>query len=232
MKLDTALREQLSKLLSWEDAHVELNWRRGFQARHRFELRGPLAALLVLGALATGSSPARARQPLGSQDSLPPELPDDAPGIPPSSIHSTTAAATVSFGRFTSVQVNVDASGANIVGDAANEPSIAVDPNDPSRIAIGWRQFDTIASNFRQAGFGYSTNGGLSWTTGKIEPGVFRSDPVLGFDTQGKFFYNSLMSNLTTQVFPSTNDGASWGSSVSAFGGDKQWMAIDRTGGP
>ena len=47
------------------------------------------------------------------------------------------------------------ASGNNIVGDAANEPSIAVDPADPNRIAIGWRQFDTIASNFRQAGLGY-----------------------------------------------------------------------------
>ncbi len=46
-------------------------------------------------------------------------------------------------------QVNVNAQGLNILGDAANEPSIAVDPTAPNRIAIGWRQFDTIASNFR-----------------------------------------------------------------------------------
>ena len=45
-----------------------------------------------------------------------------------------------------SVQVNVDASGLNIVGDAANEPSIAVDPTDPNKMAIGWRQFDSISS--------------------------------------------------------------------------------------
>src|SRR5262249_22338633 len=71
----------------------------------------------------------------------------------------------------------------------------------------------------------------LTGTTGKIDPGVFRSDPVLGFNAQGKFFYNSLMSNLTCQVFPSTNGGASWGASVPANGGDKQWMTIDRTNG-
>src|SRR3954468_2260377 len=34
------------------------------------------------------------------------------------------------YGVFVSYQVNVDASGNNIVGDAANEPSIAVDLSD------------------------------------------------------------------------------------------------------
>ena len=52
---------------------------------------------------------------------------------------------------YTSIQINVDELGMNIVGDAANEPSIAVDPTDPSRIVMAWRQFDTIASDFRQA---------------------------------------------------------------------------------
>lgn len=61
-------------------------------------------------------------------------------------------------------QVNVDADGNNIVGDAANEPSIAVDPNNPNNIVIGWRQFDTTASDFRQAGYSYSTDGGETWT--------------------------------------------------------------------
>ena len=162
---------------------------------------------------------------------LPLERPSDPPGVAPSSIHATSAAATITFGRFTSVQVNVDATGANIVGDAANEPSIAVDPNDPRRIAIGWRQFDTITSNFREAGYGYSADGGLSWTTGKIEPGVFRSDPVLGFDSEGKFFYNSLtnVGGFNTKVYGSADGGATWGAGVPAFGGDKQWMTIDRT---
>src|SRR5262245_8874331 len=52
----------------------------------------------------------------------------------------------VQQGSYTSVQVNVDVNGQNIVGDAANEPSIAVDVLHPNRFAIGWRQFDTISS--------------------------------------------------------------------------------------
>src|SRR5262245_43076878 len=174
---------------------------------------------------------ARAARPLHPRG-LPLERPDDPP-LSGAVVRMTTRAATITFGRFTSIQVNVDATGANIVGDAANEPSIAVDPNDPSRIAIGWRQFDTIASNFRQAGFGYSTDGGLSWTAGKIDPGVFRSDPVLGFDAQGKFFYNSLSTanGFTCTVYPSSNGGQTWGAGVFGYGGDKQWMAVDRTAG-
>ena len=57
---------------------------------------------------------------------------------------------------------HVDALGLNIVGDAANEPSIAMDPLNPDMMVIGWRQFDTISSNFRQAGYGYTTDGGLT----------------------------------------------------------------------
>ena len=85
------------------------------------------------------------------------------------------------FGPFTSFQVNVDANGNNIVGDAANEPSIAVDPTNLSKMVIGWRQFNSVSSNFRQAGWGYTSNGGATWTfPGVLENNVFRSDPVLG----------------------------------------------------
>ena len=51
----------------------------------------------------------------------------------------------------------------NTVGDAANEPSIAPNELNPANLVIGWRQFDTIASNFRQAGYGYTTDGGQTW---------------------------------------------------------------------
>src|SRR5258708_7670446 len=77
---------------------------------------------------------------------------------------ATARATTVSTPFGTSYQVNVDASGQNIPGDAANEPSLCLDPNNPNRIAIGWRQFDTTNSDFRQAGFGYSPNGGVNST--------------------------------------------------------------------
>jgi len=132
-------------------------------------------------------------------------------------------------------QVNVDQNGLNIVGDAANEPSLAVNPLDPTQIVIGWRQFNTISSDFRQAGYGFTTNGGTSWTfPGVIEPGVFRSDPVLDFDADGDFYYNSLTANgsdYTTNVYISDDGGASWDGGTFAHGGDKQWMAIDRSGG-
>lgn len=132
-----------------------------------------------------------------------------------------------------SVQVNVDADGLNIVGDAANEPSIAIDPTDPARMAIGWRQFDTIASNFRQAGNAYSTDAGATWTFPEVlTPGVFRSDPVLCADDEGRFFYNSFQTTLCTDVFESPDAGMTWPSIVPAFGGDKAWMSVDRTTGP
>ena len=90
-------------------------------------------------------------------------------------------------GIFTT-KVNIDKNGNNFVSDAGNEPSIAVDPENPNRIVIGWRQFDDINSDFRQAGYAYSTDGGQTWTfPGVIDPGIFRSDPVLDFDANGNF---------------------------------------------
>ncbi|MGB0715627.1 MAG: hypothetical protein ACPGXK_07110 [Phycisphaerae bacterium] len=133
---------------------------------------------------------------------------------------------------FAPTQVNVDEFGVDIPFDAGNEPSIAVDPTDPNRMAIGWRQFDTINNSFRQAGFAFSEDGGDSWTfPGVIEPGIFRSDPVLDFDADGNFYYNSLttVNGFTTDSFTSIDGGKTWGKSAFAFGGDKQWVAIDRT---
>ncbi len=98
---------------------------------------------------------------------------------------------------FFMTQVNVNEDGENIIGDAANEPSIAVDPTNPNRMIIGWRQFDNISSNFRQAGIGYTEDGGETWTFPEvIEGGVFRSDPVLDADSDGNIYYNSLTSNF------------------------------------
>ena len=88
------------------------------------------------------------------------EAPSDPYVAVPAELRVTGPARHWIVGSHVSVQVNVAANGQNIVGDAANEPSIAVDPTDPSRLAIGWRQFDTVTNNFRQAGRGFSTDGG------------------------------------------------------------------------
>ncbi len=134
------------------------------------------------------------------------------------------------YGGFTSYQVNVTASGQNVVGDAANEPSITVDPTNGNRMAIGWRQFNSISSNFRRAGWAYSTNGGLNWTfPGSIDAAAFRSDPVLYSDADGRFYYLSLRGDLFTTMYRSENFGQSWLDPRPATGSDKQWFVIDNT---
>lgn len=164
------------------------------------------------------------------------EHPDDPPGVPARAHPGSRAAVPVDFGPFAHMQVNVAPGGIDIVGDAANEPSIAVDPTAPNRLAIGWRQFGTIASNFREAGYAWSNDGGREWISpGVLEPGVFRSDPVLSFDMAGNFYYNSLTvsgSQYICSVFRSPNGGIWWSPPVFAYGGDKCWMNVDRTGGP
>lgn len=149
---------------------------------------------------------------------------------------ATSPAYKVQRDGFFTIQANVDEHGNNIIGDAANEPSIAVDPTDPNRIMIGWRQFDNVNSSFRQAGYAYSLDAGQSWTSpDPINTGVFRSDPVLGCDPQGNFYYNSLSTNSNDDflctVYKTTGGSMEWDNGTLAYGGDKQWMVIDNTDG-
>jgi hypothetical protein len=164
----------------------------------------------------------------------------DNPPAPPRKIE-TSPRMISQFGTFTSFQVNVDANGNNIVGDAANECSISVDPTNGNKMAIAWRQFDNVTSNFREAGWGYTTDGGVHWTfPGVLQNGVFRSDPVTNSDEIGQFFYLSLQSDVNLSFFcddlwRSTNGGQTWverSPDRGAGGGDKQWFTIDKTNGP
>ncbi|AVI52001.1 hypothetical protein C5O00_12885 [Pukyongia salina] len=158
------------------------------------------------------------------------EVPDD-PYVPvDKSRMARTPAYNVRTPNFYTTQVNVDANGDNIVGDAGNEPSLAIDPLNPNRIVIGWRQFDIISNNFRQAGYGYSLDGGFNFTfPGVLDAGNFRSDPVLDFDKDGNFYYNSLQGSFACDVFKITDGSTTWENPVPAFGGDKQWMTIDKS---
>ena len=138
------------------------------------------------------------------------------------------------YGPFISYQANVDAQGNNIVGDAANEPSISVDPTDGNKVAIGWRQFDTWQSDFRQAGYGYTTDAGVTWHfPGVLQNQVFRSDPVTNSDETGNFFYLSLLvNNFCADIWRSTNGGQAWmeqSPDGGAHSGDKEWFTVDRT---
>jgi len=157
---------------------------------------------------------------------------------PPALIYRLdTSPRTISpHGVFTSYQVNVDANGNNIVGDAANECTISVDPTNGNKMVIGWRQFNSVTSNFRQGGWGYTTDAGVHWTfPGVLENNVFRSDPVTDSDETGTFFYLSLLQTFCENMYRSTNGGQSWTQlqpESLAGGGDKQWFTIDKTGGP
>src|SRR6266403_6420657 len=164
----------------------------------------------------------------------------DNPPAPPRKME-TSPRMISQFGVFTSYQANVNAMGQNIIGDAANECVISVDPTDGNKMTIVWRQFNDVTSNFRQGGWGYTTDAGITWTfPGVLEDNVFRSDPVTGSDETGNFFYLSLQSNVQQSFFcddlwRSTNGGQSWtliSGERGAGGGDKEWFTIDQTNGP
>jgi hypothetical protein len=164
----------------------------------------------------------------------------DNPPAPPRKIE-TSLRMISPYGSFISYQVNVDQNGQNIIGDAANECSISVDPTNGNKMTIAWRQFYDVTSNFRQGGWGYTTDAGLTWTfPGVLENNVFRSDPVTSSDEVGNFFYLSLQSDVNLSFFcddlwRSINGGQSWtllSGERGAGGGDKQWFTIDKTGGP
>ena len=191
-----------------------------------------LALGLVSLALQTGASAQTRTWELNPNEPL------EKYDMPPAYIYrlETSPRMISPYGGFVSYQVNVDANGDNIVGDAANEPSIAVDPTDSNSITIGWRQFNTVSSNFRQGGWSFTTDGGIHWTfPGVLQNNVFRSDPVLYSSETGMFFYLSLLQTFCDDMWGSTNGGQSWMRhpliNGGALGGDKQWFTIDRTGG-
>src|SRR5476651_2457144 len=136
-----------------------------------FVMRSALVAvtsLVLLPVIAIASDQSEQRKPLPTEpleeyDNPPAPSPLWGTGISPGMVSQE--------GPFTSHQGNVNAGGLNITGDAANEPSISVDPTNHSRMVIGWRQFNSVASNFRQSGYGYTSNGGTTWTF----PGVLEN---------------------------------------------------------
>jgi len=197
--------------------------------RARYQLSATVLISLATLATASGQAPIwnpHTTRPLEKYDN------------PPALIYrlDTSPRMVSPHGAFISYQVNVDANGNNIVGDAANECTISVDPTNLNKMAIGWRQFNNVTSNFRQAGYGYTTDGGFHWTfPGVLENNVFRSDPVTNSDETGTFFYLSLLQTFCENMYRSTNGGQSWTQlqpESLAGGGDKQWFTIDKTGGP
>jgi hypothetical protein len=172
-------------------------------------------------------------QLLGAAPQAPHEQAPRHPWVrpPPQAAVSSTQCGPVLRNGYSSIQVNTDARGCNIVGDAANEPSIAIDVTNSKRMAIGWRQFDSVASDFRQAGWGYSHDGGHTWVApGSIDRGVFGSDPVLTVDTDGVLYFLSINFE-ETRLFKSFDGGVSWTQPLQVLNYlyDKPWMTVDHS---
>src|SRR5882762_713644 len=107
-------------------------------------MRSPIVAITILVAcivFAVGTGAGQAET-----WTLNPKEPLEKYDNPPGYIYrlETSPRMVSPFGVFVSYQANVDANGNNIVGDAANECSISVDPTNTSKMAIGWRQFDSV----------------------------------------------------------------------------------------
>ena len=138
------------------------------------------------------------------------------------------------FGVFTSYQVNVDANGNNIVGDAANECV-------HFRRSDGWQQDDNrleaVQQRYLQLPAGrlglYHRCRHTLDVSRVLENNVFRSDPVTKSDETGNFFYLSLQSTEQQSFFcddlwRSTNGGQSW----TLLSGDEARAEATRNGSP
>ena len=95
-------------------------------------------ALLATLLLSAGPACTAALADVGAEPIYREEL-DDPPAAMRArdDLFSRSPRMTVGAGSYVSTQVNVDLLGLNIVGDAANEPSIAVNPTDPENLVVG-----------------------------------------------------------------------------------------------
>ncbi len=143
-------------------------------------------------------------------------------------------------------QVNVDpVTGLDVLGDAGNEPSLAVSPVAPDQIVVGWRSFPVASSDSRWAGYAWSSDGGQSFQSGGVlppppglPPSAEQTDPVLAVDSLGVFHYWSevFRPSFSTHLYRSFDGGMSWPAvtpvEAVVTSGDKGWVVVDTTGGP
>ncbi len=105
------------------------------------------------------------------------------------------------------------------------ESNMAENPNNPP-----W--FFT-AYNTNTA---HHTENGIDWAT--VTPAfgaTMEGDPVVTYDSLGNLFYMNMYGATIAgcKVMASTNNGVSWGPSITAIAGnDKNWIACDQTNGP
>jgi hypothetical protein len=118
-----------------------------------------------------------------------------------------------------------------------------MNPRDSTNLVAIWRDFRL---GYRQVGYGYSFDGGLTWNQDLfVDPYYpYDSDPGLTVDTAGNFYAQVLGYTGSIEdtngliVYKSTDGGMTWNEPVSVVHGvpdvfeDKGLIACDRSGGP
>jgi hypothetical protein len=112
------------------------------------------------------------------------------------------------------------------LGTAFAEPHIVQNPNNPLQY---FASFNTNTA--------YRTDDAFNWTVSTPSFGASAyGDPVNAYDSLGNLFYETMSGSGTIQncrVIRSTNNGATWSTSVIAIlGVDKNWIAADQSAGP
>ncbi|NKB87147.1 MAG: hypothetical protein GKS06_02865 [Acidobacteria bacterium] len=123
------------------------------------------------------------------------------------------------------------------VGDGALgleplEPWIAADPADPSRILVAAM---TTGTNGLSSVIYTSPDRGASWHRATLADGTQLfpgGDPAATFGLDGAAFFTTLHNGMT--VWRSDDAGRNWLDGVQVPGGsyDRQWIDVDRSGGP
>ncbi len=155
---------------------------------------------------------------------------------------------------------NVDIAGETSPDRQRVEPTIAIDPLNPSIIVAGAQDLRLKAvGGHRWHGYYRSTDGGKKWSS-TLVPGFpgdtsvqglvsplhgfnATSDPVMAFDGLGNLYYagiaiSATSSGFTLKAFVAryVNDGADYFGTTLIAGSDsfadKPWVAVDVTGGP
>jgi BNR repeat-like domain len=137
-------------------------------------------------------------------------------------------------------------------GSVLSEPELAVDPADPRRVLVVAKDGGVVLDAF------HSANGGATFAGGPLVAGsylgarAFATDPVVVIDGDGTTFFGQLVrrdlpgqqSESIVGVMRSDDRGATYATPVpvarapfrevgDTFGPfDKEWLAVDRGGGP